>query len=57
MSDFITSMNDSIRHDASILVVVLLFGCLLYLERIARKTEAIRYLLEFENKQKYPHMF
>jgi hypothetical protein len=57
MSDFVTGIKDSIQHDAPILIVVLLFGCMFYLEKIARRTEAIRYLLEFDNKQKYPHMF
>jgi hypothetical protein len=42
-------MIEAIRENAPLLII--------YLEKIARKTEAVRYLLEYENKQKYPQMW
>jgi phage terminase Nu1 subunit (DNA packaging protein) len=48
---------DALRADAPLLAVILLAFCAFYLERIARKIEAVRYMLEYENKQKYPHMW
>jgi hypothetical protein len=50
-------MIEAIRENAPLLIIVLLFVCAFYLEKIARKTEAVRYLLEYENKQKYPQMW
>jgi hypothetical protein len=50
-------MIETIRDNAPFIIVALLFMCAFYLERIARKTEAVRYLLEYEHKQKYPHMW
>jgi hypothetical protein len=38
-------MIDSIRENAPILIVVLVFMCAFYLERIKRKTDAIHYIL------------
>jgi 5-methylcytosine-specific restriction endonuclease McrA len=47
----------AIRENSPLIIIVLLFMCAFYLERIARKAEAVRYLLEYDNKQKYPHMW